>query len=92
MVITVETLNNVTWVPSQALFESDGRKFVYLQDPKGFMPHDVTLVRRSESQAVVTGINEGERRRHVQSRSAEQAGAGQQSARKPSQRMKALRK
>ena len=30
------------------------------QSPNGFMPHDVKLVRRSESQAVVTGINEGE--------------------------------
>jgi hypothetical protein len=59
MVITVETLNNVTWVPSQALFESDGRKFVYVRTPKGFMPHDITLVRSSESQAVVAGIDEG---------------------------------
>jgi HlyD family secretion protein len=60
MTITVDQLENVTWVPSQALFERDGRKFVYLQTPKGFMPHDITLVRSSESQAVVTGINEGE--------------------------------
>jgi multidrug resistance efflux pump len=59
LVITVETLDNVTWVPSQALFESDGRTFVYLQTPAGFMPHDVTLVRRSESQAVLTGVSEG---------------------------------
>ncbi len=59
MVITVETLNNVTWIPSQALFESDSRKFVYLRTPKGFLPHDVTLVRSSESQAVVTGVDEG---------------------------------
>ncbi|HEY2015807.1 MAG TPA: efflux RND transporter periplasmic adaptor subunit [Bryobacteraceae bacterium] len=60
MVITIETLDDVLWVPSQALFESDGRSFVYLQSPRGFMPHDVALVRRSESQAVVTGIKEGE--------------------------------
>ncbi|HWC99363.1 MAG TPA: efflux RND transporter periplasmic adaptor subunit [Candidatus Sulfopaludibacter sp.] len=60
MTITVEALENVIWVPSQALFERDGRKFVYLQSPKGFMPHDVNLVRASESQAVLTGINEGE--------------------------------
>jgi hypothetical protein len=60
MVIVVETLNDVTWVPSQALFESDSRKFVYAKTPKGFLPHDVTLVRSSESQAVITGINEGE--------------------------------
>jgi len=59
MVITVETLENVIWVPSQALFDSDGRTFVYQRTPNGFMPHDVTLVRRSESQAVLTGIPEG---------------------------------
>ncbi len=61
MVITLETLDDVLWVPSQALFESDGRTFVYLQTPdNGFMPHDVTLVRRSESQAVITGVKEGD--------------------------------
>ncbi len=60
LVITVETLENVAWVPSQALFESDGRTFVYLKTANGFMPHDVTLVRRSESQVVVTGISEGD--------------------------------
>jgi HlyD family secretion protein len=59
LVITVEKLDNVTWLPSQALFESDGRTYVYQQSPKGFMPHDVTLVRRSESQAVISGIPEG---------------------------------
>jgi hypothetical protein len=59
MVIVVETLKNVTWIPSQALFESDGRNFVYMETPKGFLPHDVTLTRSSESQAVVTGIDEG---------------------------------
>jgi hypothetical protein len=60
MTITVETLNNVTWIPSQALYESDSRKYVYLKTPKGFMPHDVTLVRSSESQAVITGLNDGD--------------------------------
>jgi HlyD family secretion protein len=60
ILITVESLNDVLWVPSQALFESDGRAFVYVQTPQGFVPRDVTLVRRSESQAVITGIAEGE--------------------------------
>ena len=60
MVITIETLDNVLWIPSQALFESDGRTFVYARGPAGFVPHDVTLVKRSESQAVITGIKEGE--------------------------------
>jgi multidrug efflux pump subunit AcrA (membrane-fusion protein) len=60
MVITVEKLNNVTWVPAQALFESDGRTFVYLKAHGGYLPHDVTLVRRSESQAVIKGVSDGE--------------------------------
>ena len=59
LVITVEKMDNVTWLPSQALFESDGRTYVFQQTSKGFMPHDVTLVRRSESQAVITGLPEG---------------------------------
>jgi HlyD family secretion protein len=60
MVITVDKLENVLWIPSQALFESDGRTFVYAHGPHGFVPHDVKLVQRSESQAVITNINEGE--------------------------------
>ena len=47
-------------MPSQAVFESDGRAFVYLRTPQGFVPHDVTLVRRSESQAVLTGLRDGD--------------------------------
>jgi multidrug efflux pump subunit AcrA (membrane-fusion protein) len=60
LVITVETLDNVLWIPTQALFESDGRTFVYARGNDGFVPHDVALVRRSETQAVVAGIKEGE--------------------------------
>lgn len=60
LVITAEMLDNVLWLPFQALFESDGRTFVYLKTGNGFMPHDVALVRRSESQVVLTGINEGD--------------------------------
>ena len=59
MVITVDTMDNVLWIPSQALFESDGRSFVYARGPKGFLPQDVKLIQRSESQAVITGIAEG---------------------------------
>jgi hypothetical protein len=59
MTITTEALEDVIWIPSQALYESDGKSFVYLRTPEGFMPHDVTLVNRSESQAVVKGLNEG---------------------------------
>jgi multidrug efflux pump subunit AcrA (membrane-fusion protein) len=60
MLITAESLDDVLWIPSQALYESDGKTFVYKQTPKGFMPHDVTLLNRSESQAVVKGLDEGD--------------------------------
>jgi multidrug efflux pump subunit AcrA (membrane-fusion protein) len=60
ILITVETLDDALWLPSQALFESDGRAFVYVRTPQGFVPKDVKLVKRSESQAVITGIAEGE--------------------------------
>jgi HlyD family secretion protein len=60
LIITAETLEDALWVPSQALFESDGRAFVYRKTPEGFQPHDVKLIKRSESQAVITGIKEGE--------------------------------
>ncbi len=58
--ITTGELANVLSVPSQALFENDGRTFVYLHRDSGFQPQDVKLVRRSESQAVLTGLNEGQ--------------------------------
>ncbi|HXM41601.1 MAG TPA: HlyD family efflux transporter periplasmic adaptor subunit [Bryobacteraceae bacterium] len=60
IVISTGTLPNSLWVPSQALFESDGRTFVYLETPSGFTPRDVKLVRRSESQVVLTGVREGQ--------------------------------
>jgi HlyD family secretion protein len=59
IVITTEVLKNVLWAPAQALFESDGRTFVYVQNPDGFRPQDVKLVRRSESQVVIEGLPEG---------------------------------
>ena len=59
LVITVESLDDALWVPSQAVFESDGRAFVYLHTAQGFVPRDVKLVRRSESQAVLAGVPEG---------------------------------
>jgi HlyD family secretion protein len=60
LIITAEKLEEVLWVPSQALFERDGRSYVYLSTPQGFTPHDVTLVKRSESQVVLAGVREGD--------------------------------
>jgi hypothetical protein len=59
VVIRVETLEDVLWVPSQAVFEREGKWFVYRQAPEGYVSHPVTIVRRTESQAVVTGIDKG---------------------------------
>jgi multidrug efflux pump subunit AcrA (membrane-fusion protein) len=60
MVITTQEMENVTWLPSQALFENGGKTFVYQRTNQGFTPHDVTLVTRSESQAVISGLKEGD--------------------------------
>ena len=56
VVVTTDILKNALWVPAQAIFESDGRTFVYVPSGSGFAPRDVKLVRRSETQAVVTGL------------------------------------
>lgn len=58
MLITTDTMKSVLWLPSQALFESDGRKFVYVRAGDSFTPKDVKLVRRSESQVVIEGLSE----------------------------------
>ena len=60
LVITADTIDDALWVPFQAVFESDGRAYVYRRTANGFMPKDVTLVKRSESQVVLTGLAEGE--------------------------------
>jgi HlyD family secretion protein len=60
--IVVETgkLERVLAIPAQALFERDGKPFVYLKTAQGYTPKDVKLVRRSENQAVVDGLTEGQ--------------------------------
>ncbi len=60
MSITTQQMANVLWVPSQALFESDGRSFVYVQNGQAFSPKDVKLVRRGESKVVLEGLPEGQ--------------------------------
>jgi RND family efflux transporter MFP subunit len=59
VVINVETIENALWIPSQAVFEREGRWFVYREAPEGYLTQEVTLERRTESQAVVSGIDEG---------------------------------
>ena len=60
IVITTEEMKSVLSLPAQALFENDGKQFVYVRNGGSFTPKDVTLVRRNEMRVVVTGVNEGQ--------------------------------
>jgi RND family efflux transporter MFP subunit len=58
--ITSETIQNALWIPAQALFESDGKKFVYLKTGSSFARKDVNLVRRNETRVILTGLQAGQ--------------------------------
>jgi HlyD family secretion protein len=60
LAITTDEMRQVLSVPSQALFESDGRTYVYVRSGNNFTPKDVKLLRRNESRAVISGLNEGQ--------------------------------
>ncbi len=60
IVVTTDEMHQVLWLLAQALFESDGQTFVYVQTDKSFTPKDVTLVRRNETRVVITGVEEGQ--------------------------------
>jgi macrolide-specific efflux system membrane fusion protein len=56
--ITTDSIRDALWLPAQALFEADGRTYVYVPSGSGFAPRDVKLIRRSESQVVIAGLAE----------------------------------
>jgi hypothetical protein len=58
--ITTEIMKNALWLPAQALFESDGKMYVYLHSGRTFARQDVTLVRRNETRVVITGLRAGQ--------------------------------
>src|SRR5262245_9966449 len=58
--IVTGSLKDVLYIPSQALFEAEGRKYVYLKSSGGYKPQDVEMVRRNESQVVIKGVREGQ--------------------------------
>ncbi|MGI9072812.1 MAG: efflux RND transporter periplasmic adaptor subunit [Bryobacteraceae bacterium] len=60
LVVTTDEMRGVLSVPSQALFESDGRTFVYVRSGRSFAAKDVKLLRRNETRAVVSGVSEGQ--------------------------------
>lgn len=60
LTIATDEMHQVLSIPSQALFESDGRTYVYVRSGESFTPKDVKLLRRNESRAVISGVNEGQ--------------------------------
>lgn len=60
IIVTTDELHGVLSLPAQALFESDGRTFVYVKQAGSFVPKDVKLARRSEMRVVVEGLTEGQ--------------------------------
>jgi hypothetical protein len=60
IVMTTDEMRNVLWLPAQSLFEADGRTFVYLRKGKSFEAKDVKLLRRNETRAIVSGLQEGQ--------------------------------
>jgi hypothetical protein len=58
--ITTEVMKNALWLPAQALFESEGKMYVFLRSGKTFARKDVTLVRRNETRVVLTGLQAGQ--------------------------------
>ncbi|MGH9518377.1 MAG: efflux RND transporter periplasmic adaptor subunit [Terriglobales bacterium] len=58
--IQTQTLKNVLYVPSQAVFGGAAAPFVYLQSRGQFQRHPVKVQGRSASQVVLTGVVEGD--------------------------------
>jgi HlyD family secretion protein len=58
--VTTDELKGVLWLPSQALFESDGKTYVYLKTGSSFTTREVALVRRNEARVVITGVAAGQ--------------------------------
>lgn len=60
VVIDGRVVENALHVPRQAVFDKNGKNFVYLQVGDHFEPHDVTVSNVTESRAIVTGLKEGD--------------------------------
>jgi len=60
LLITTEVMKSVLWLPAQAVFQADNRKFVYAESAGNYARKEVKLVRSSESRVVVEGLKEGQ--------------------------------
>jgi multidrug efflux pump subunit AcrA (membrane-fusion protein) len=53
-------VKNAVHVPRQAVFDKNGRNFVYLQTGDRFEQRDIKVENATESRAIVSGLNEGD--------------------------------
>jgi HlyD family secretion protein len=53
-------VKNAIHVPRQAVFEKNGRNFVYLQVGERFERRDIKVENATESRAIVSGLNDGD--------------------------------
>jgi multidrug resistance efflux pump len=60
VVIDGDEIKGALHVPRQGVFEKNGKNFVYLQIGDRFDRRDVKVVNRTESRAVISGLNEGD--------------------------------
>ena len=59
VVIHGDAVKNATHVPRQAIVEKDGRSVVYIQQGGAFVATPVKVRRRTETAAVIEGVNPG---------------------------------
>ena len=60
VVIDGREIADALHVPRQAVFEKNGKNYVFLQIGDRFDRRDVKVVNRTESRAVISGLNEGD--------------------------------
>jgi hypothetical protein len=59
-VLAGKRVEHVLHVPRQAVFEKNGKTFVYLKVGDRFEQRDVKVTNSTESRAVVNGVDEGD--------------------------------
>ena len=60
VVIDGREIKDALHVPRQAVFDKNGKNYVFMQIGDRFDRRDVKVVNRTESRAVITGLNEGD--------------------------------
>ena len=53
-------LNDVLHVPRQAVFDKNGKSFVFLKVGDGFQQREIKVTNRTESRTVITGLKDGD--------------------------------